>query len=59
LDTAPQGGGEMRKAQDVERVPRWRRVRMFWKDPRQAWIEAEIAEFRLEVDRAGDQPGAV
>ncbi|WP_157979747.1 hypothetical protein [Kribbella monticola] len=38
--------------------PRWRRLRMFWKDPRQAWIQAEIAELRLEVDRAGDRSGA-
>lgn len=37
---------------------RWRRSRMFWKDPRQAWIEAEIAELRLEVERSGERSAA-
>jgi hypothetical protein len=49
----------MQKTQEGDRLPRWRRARMFWKDPRRAWIEAEIAEFRLEVDQAGEQAGAL
>jgi hypothetical protein len=31
---------------------------MFWKDPRQSWIEAEIAELRMEIGRAGDRQAA-
>jgi hypothetical protein len=37
---------------------RWRRWRLFLKDPRQAWIMAEIAEVQLEAGQAGDQSKA-